>query len=132
MNQNDGFKSLVYFRVLDQARERRKARSGRQQQQAPAGDQIVGDQRAGRLAPDQDGIALPDLLKPGCQRPIGDLDAEEFEGFLVIGARHAVGAQQRTAIDLKADHRELSVEKSKTGITGGGEAEKCMECAHVF
>jgi hypothetical protein len=60
----------------------------------------------------------------------------------VICARHAVGAQQRAAIDLKADHRELPVLKTKAGIAGGPEAEKrigpmpdrknflSMECAH--
>src|SRR5450631_529194 len=60
------------------------------------------------------------------------------------GARHAVGAQQRAAIDFEADHGELPVLESKAGIAGGGEAEKrigpvpdrknflSMECAHVF
>jgi len=31
----------------------------------------------------------------------------------VIGARHAVGAQQRTAIDLKADHRNCPLRNRK-------------------
>ena len=144
MHQNDGFKPLVDFGVLDQAGERRQTGSGRQQQQAFTRDQIVGNQRAGCLAPDQNGVTLLDLLKPRGQRTVGDLDAEKFEGFLVIGARHAVGAQQRTAIDLEADHRELPVQESKAGISGGGEAEKrigpvpdgknflSMEGAHVF
>ena len=63
MNQNDRLKALVDVGVLDQAREWRQARSGRQQQQPLAGNQIVGNQRAGRLAPDQDDVALPDLLE---------------------------------------------------------------------
>src|ERR1700704_5479298 len=63
VNENDGFKSLVHLGILDQARERRQTCSGRQQQQTLARDQIVGNQRAGRLAPDQDSIALFDLLK---------------------------------------------------------------------
>ena len=144
VHQHDGFKPLVHVGVLDQARERRQPRAGRQQQQALARNQIVGDQRAGRLAPDQDGVAFPDLLKPRGQRPVGDLDGEEFQLFLVIGARHAVGAHQRTAIDLEADHGELPVQESKAGIAGGGEAEKrvgpvpdrknflSIERAHVF
>ena len=144
MNQNDGFEFLVHFRVLDQAGERRQARPGRQQQQALARDQIVGDQRAGGLAPDQDGVALLDPLKPRCQRAVGDLDAEKFQLVLVIGARHAVGAHQWTAIDLEPDHRELAVLESKAGIAGSPEAEQrigpvldrknllSMECAHVF
>ena len=49
---------------------------------------------------------------------------EELELLLVIGARHAVGAQQRAALDLEADHRELPVLEAEAGIAGGGEAEK--------
>ena len=37
----------------------------------------------------------------------------------MIGARHAVGAQQGPAIDLEPDHRELPVLESKAGIAGG-------------
>ena len=76
--------------------------------------------------------------------PSATLMLKEFEFFLVIGARHAVGAQQRTALDLEADHRKLPVLESEAGIAGGGEAEKrigpvpdrknflSIECAHVF
>ena len=144
VHQNDGLEPLVNFGILDQARERRQPRSGRQQQQALARNQIVGDQRAGSLAADQDGIALLDLLQPRGQRPVGNLDAEEFQLVLVIGAGHAVGAQQRAALDLEPDHGKLAVLETKAGIAGGGEAEKrigpvpdrknflSMECAHVF
>jgi hypothetical protein len=144
MDQHDGFKPVVNFGILDQTCERRQTCSGREQHQAFARDQIVGDQRSRRLAPDKDGIAFLDPLKPRRQRPVGDLDAEELQRFLVIGACHAVGAHQRTAIDLQPDHCELPVEESKAGIAGGGEAEKrvgpvpdsknflSMECAHVF
>jgi hypothetical protein len=60
----------------------------------------------------------------------------------MIGARHAVSAQQRAAIDLEADHRELTVLKTKAGIAGGSKTEKrigpmpdgknflSVECAH--
>ena len=41
--------------------------------------QVVEKQRAGRLAADEDGVADLDVLKPRGQRPVGDLDAEEFE-----------------------------------------------------
>ena len=62
----------------------------------------------------------------------------------MIGARHAVGAQQRAAVDLEADHGELPVLESEAGIAGGPEAEKrigpvldrknflSIERAHVF
>ena len=76
------------------------------------------------LRPTRMVVALPDLLQPRGQRPVRDLDAEEFEFVLVIGARHAVGAQQRPALDLEADHRELAVLEAEAGIAGGGEAEK--------
>src|SRR5258708_18868210 len=42
----------------------------------------------------------------------------------MVGARHAVGAHQGTAIDLDADHGELSILEAETGIAGRGEAEK--------
>src|SRR6202000_2039544 len=87
-------------------------------------DEIVRDQRASCLAADQDGVAFLNLLQPRGQRTVGNLDAEELELFLMIGARHAVGAQQWTAVDLEADHRELSIEEAEAGIAGGGEAEQ--------
>ncbi len=58
------------------------------------------------------------------QRTVRNLDAEEFEGFLVMGARHAVGAQERPAIDLKAHHGKLAAQKPKPGSRVGGEAEQ--------
>ena len=84
------------------------------------------------------------ILQLRGQRPIRDLDGEEFEFFLVIGARHAVGTQQRPALDLEADHRKLTVLEAETGIAGGPEAEKrigpvadrknllSIECSHGF
>src|SRR5258708_36725871 len=62
----------------------------------------------------------------------------------MVGARHAVGAHQGTAIELDADHGELSILEAETGIAGRGEAEKrigpmpdsknflSIECAHGF
>ena len=124
MHQNDALIALVDVGVLDQAGKGRKAGAGRQQQQALSGDQIVGNQGPGRLAADQDDVAFPNLLQPGGQRAVGDLDREELQLFLVIGAGHAEGAQQRTAVDLQADHGELAVLESEAGIAGGPEAEK--------
>src|SRR4029079_16874514 len=63
-------------------------------------------------------------LQPGGERTVGHLDREELELFLVIGARHAVGAQQRTAVDLEADHRELPVLEPEAGIARRAEAEQ--------
>ncbi|MGY4316594.1 hypothetical protein ACVWW1_005921 [Bradyrhizobium sp. JR3.5] len=77
-----------------------------------------------RLAADQDGVALADLLQLGGERAVLHLDREELELFLVIGARHRIGAQQRPAIDLEADHGKLAILEAETGIAGGSEAEK--------
>jgi hypothetical protein len=63
VHQDDALELVVDVRILDQARERRKPGAGRQQQQAPSGDEVVGNQGAGRLAPYQDDIALPDFLQ---------------------------------------------------------------------
>src|SRR5262245_46923347 len=144
VNERDGLEPLIDVGILDQTREGRQPRAGREQQQAAAGQEIVGDQRARRLAADQDGVALPDLLQLRGERAVGDLDGEELELFLVIGARHAVGAQQRATVDLEADHRKLPILETETGIAGGSEAEKrigpvangknllSIERAHVF
>src|SRR6516164_131815 len=126
MHKHNGIEALVDIRVLDQAREWRKPGAGREQQQPLAGKQIAGDQRTGRLAPDQNGVALPDLLQVRRQRPVGDLDREKLKLVLVIGAGHAVGAHQRTAVDFEADHRELTVLESKTVVAGRAEAEQSV------
>jgi hypothetical protein len=42
----------------------------------------------------------------------------------VIGARHAVGAQQRAPINLEADHGKLAVLEAEAGIACGPEAEQ--------
>jgi len=52
-----------------------------------------------------------------------NLDREELELFLVIGARHAVGAQQRAAIDLEAVIANCPFWNGNR-IAGGSEAEK--------
>src|SRR5262249_12109112 len=49
---------------------------------------------------------------------------EELELFLVVCARHAVGAQQRTALDFETDHRELAVLEAEPGIARGAKAEQ--------
>ena len=59
MGQHDGLVGFIYIGILDQAREGREPRSGREQEQPLTGNQIAGDQRARRLAPDKDDIALP-------------------------------------------------------------------------
>ena len=43
---------------------------------------------------------------------------------LVIGARQTVGAEQRLAVHLQADHRELAILEAQGGIPRGGEGEE--------
>src|SRR5581483_2019621 len=142
VDQDDLFELLVNVRVLDQARERGKPSARRQQQQPLARNKIVSDQRAGRLAANEDGVAFLDPLQPRGQRAVGDLDRKELELIFVIGARHRIGPHQRTAIDFQTDHRKLPVLKTKARIAGGAEAEErigpvphgqnflAMECTH--
>ena len=54
VRQDDGFVAFVDVGVLDQAGEGREPGAGRQQQQPLARNEVTGDQRAGRLAADQD------------------------------------------------------------------------------
>ncbi|MGY4442782.1 hypothetical protein ACVW04_005601 [Bradyrhizobium sp. LM2.3] len=101
-------------------------------------------QRARRLAADQNDVAFPDLLEPRGQRSVLYLDREELERLLVIGAGHAVGSQQRLALDFQSDHRELAVLEAEAGIARRGEAEQgigpvpdrqnrfLLKCAHCL
>src|SRR5262249_31452810 len=65
-------------------------------------------------------------------RAVRHLDAEELEAVLMIGARQAVGAQQRPALHLQTDHGELAVGEAEGGIAGGAEAEQRLRpVAHL-
>src|SRR5690606_24500169 len=106
------------------AHEGREARSGSEQIKIPAGPQIGDDQRAGRLAPDEDIVAFLDVLKTRGKRTVGNLDAEEFEIVVIAGADDTVGAGQRTPIDLEAHHDELAAVKAEAWASRGREAEE--------
>ena len=124
MGEDDLIIPLIGFRVLDHAHERRQARTGAEQIEVLAGQQIVQDQRAGRLAADHDRIALLQMLQPGGQRAVLYLDAEEFQVLFVIRAGDTVGAHQWTPLDLQADHHELTVLEAQACIASGLEAEQ--------
>ena len=124
VNQDHLVIALVDLRVFDQAGKRREPGSGREQEQPAPRQQVVNDKRAGRLATDQDDVALADLLQSRGQWPVGHLDTEELERFLMVCARHAIGAQQRAALDLEAHHGELAAAKAEGAIARGGEAEQ--------
>ena len=113
MHQHDLLVLLIDFGILDQAGKGRETGAGRQHEKAFARQQTVGDQRAHRLTRYQDGVAFLDFLQARGQRVIRHLDAEEFQLFLVVRAGHGIGAQQRLAVDLEADHGELAVQEAK-------------------
>ena len=114
VDQDDLLVALVDVRVFDDADEWCEPGAGGQQQQPFSRQQIVGDQRSGRLAADQNDIALFDPLQFRRQRAVLDLDAEEFKRLFVIGAGHAVSPQQRPAVDFKPHHGELSGRESES------------------
>src|SRR4029078_12564767 len=103
----DALEALIGLEVADEAEEGREAGSGGEKIKGLAGQQIVEDQRARRLLADDDLIAVLDILKLGRQWPARHLDAEEFEMVLVIGARHAIGADQRPVAVIQAHHGAL-------------------------
>ncbi len=124
VQQHHLFKALIGFRVLDHAQERRKPSAGADQVEIAAVFQIVDDKRAGRLAADDDLVALLEMLETRGQRPVRHLDRKKFEPVLVIGAGDTVGAQQRLLADLQPDHGEFAVAKAERGVAGGGEGEQ--------
>ena len=126
VQQHHLFKALVRLRVLDHAQERREPGTGADQIEIAAVLEIVDHQRSGRLAADDDLVALLEMLEPRGQRPVRHLDRKEFQPVLVIGAGDAIGAQQRFLADLQADHGEFAVAKTERGIAGGGEAEQII------
>ena len=126
VNDDHLVEPLVGFGVLDDAEERREPRAGAEQIEMLARRQIVEDERAGRLAAHHDGIALLQVLEAGCQGAVLDLDREELELFLVIGARDAVGPHERFAVDRNTDHRELAAAEPEGRIAGRAETEKTV------
>src|SRR5690606_9693201 len=73
-----------------------------------------------------DALADLDVLEPRGKRAVRHLDREEFQMFLVIGADHGIGAQQRLVVDDQADHRELAIDKAEARVTRGAEAEQSV------
>jgi hypothetical protein len=88
--------------------------------------EIVEQQRAGRLAADQNLLPGPHVLQQRGQGSVLHLDAEELHVLFVIGAGDAVGAHQRPAVDLQADHHELPVAEAQCGVARRAEAEQAV------
>ncbi len=124
VHQDDLVEAFVDVRVLDDAHEGRQAGAGAEQEQVLAGLEVVDHQRAHRLAADQNGVALFQVLQARGERAVLHLDAEEFEVFFVVGAGDAVGPQQRLAFDFEADHHEVAVVEPQGRVTRRGEGKQ--------
>ena len=92
MQQHDLLEAVIGLGVLDHAEERRQPRAGADEIEVAAVLEIVDHERAGRLAADDDLVALLQVLQPRGQRAVRHLDREELEPVLVIGAGDTVGA----------------------------------------
>src|SRR5882724_6897587 len=126
MDEDDVLETLVDLRVLDDAHEGRGARARAQQIEPLAGLQVVQDQGSGRLAADQNGIALANVLQARGERTVRDLDAQELQVLLVIRTCDAVGAQQGSVVDMESHHHELPILEAQARVPGGGERELCV------
>src|SRR4029450_1782528 len=84
----------------------------------------VAQQAPRRLAAHQPRVPRRQVLQPGRQLAVRHLDGEELELVVVMGAGDRIGAQQRFAVDLEPDHRELPAGEAKTFVAGRPEAEQ--------
>src|SRR3712207_7641453 len=69
--------------------------AGRHQVEALAREHVLDQQRAGRLAADQNLVARRDVLQPRGERAVGDLDAVELEVLVVRSEEHTSELQSR-------------------------------------
>ncbi len=73
MDEHDPVEPPIDIGVADQAEKWSEARAGSDQKEIAAGLEIVSKQSARRLAPDEDGLARPDILEPEVSGPSGTL-----------------------------------------------------------
>ncbi|KFB70241.1 MAG: hypothetical protein AW09_004670 [Candidatus Accumulibacter phosphatis] len=124
VDQHHLFETFVGLGVLDQADEWREARAGGQQIEILAGAQIAQHQRSGRLATDHHLVTDRQVLQFRGERAVGDLDAEELQVVVVVGAGDAVRTRQRTPLLRQANHQELSVDEAQRGVARGAKTEQ--------
>ena len=123
--ENDLLEALIRFRVLNDAHERRQARSCAEQIQVLARLEIVQHQSAGRFLADDDLVAFLQMLQLRRQGTIRHLDAEELEMLFPVRAGDRVSAHERAPVRLlKTDHDELTVLEAQTWITGALETKE--------
>ena len=121
MDQDDFFKSLVGLGILNHAHEGRKPRSRGKQKQPLAGLEIIQHQGADGFLSNQNLVPHLDVLQPGRQRAVVHLDRQKLQMLLIVGTGDAVGAHERLAFHLEANHHEMAVAKPQTRIT------RCLE-----
>src|SRR5262249_6294159 len=84
--------------------------------------QIADDESARRLATDEDRMPGLDVTQARRQRAVRDLDAVELEMLFVVGARHAVRAEQRPPVEHEADHHEVTIVEPESPVPRRAEA----------
>jgi hypothetical protein len=126
VDENYMLESLLNFRVLDDAHERRSARTRAQQIEPLTRFQIVQYQRTRGLPADENRVPLANVLQTGGERAVRNLDAQKLQVLLVIRTGDAVGTQQRPVIDMEPHHHELPILESQARIACGGEGELCV------
>src|SRR5690606_9920297 len=92
------FKTLIGFRIADDAHEWRKTGTATEQEQTLGRQQIGNDQRARRLATHQQFVTNLEILQMLGQGAILYLDRQEFQMLFPRGAGNTVSTQQRFAI----------------------------------
>ena len=117
---------VVDLQIPDDAEKRRQPGARRQQVQMASRQQVIEHQGAGRFASHQHFVTHLDILQARGQRAIRHLDAEKLQLFLVVGARHAVGTQQRLLVYFQPDHGEVAVLEAETCIPGSAKAEQAV------
>src|SRR4029079_3920294 len=126
MDEHDALEALIGFEITDETQKRSEPRAGGEKIEGLAGLEIVEHQCAGRLLADDHRIACFDVRKPRGQRTARNLDAEELQIVLIVGACHAVGANQGPRAVIQAHHGELAIAESEAWLPAGPEAEQTV------
>jgi len=126
VRQHDLLVALVGVGVADDAHERRQPGAGTEQVEVLAGLQVGEHQGAGGLARHHQRIAGLQVLQARSERAVRHLDREELQVLLPTGAGDRVGAHQRTAVQLHADHHELPAVEAEGRIARGAEGEQVV------
>ena len=126
MGHHDPAELVVGLGVADDAEERREPGSGPEQIERAAGTEVVDHQGAGRLTADDDFVPGPEVLQTRGQGSVRNLDREELERVVVMGAGQRIGAQERLAVARQAHHHELAAAETERWRARGAETEQAI------